>query len=219
MMTTQTTSTISQQIDSLCARNPIIPVIVVEQAEQILPLARALQAGGITILEITLRSDAALDAIALAKNELEGITVGAGTVVNEKQMDQVLAAGAEFIVTPGLSVDLLKCAKSRNVPFLPGVATVSEIIMGLDAGFDRFKFFPAEAAGGLPFIKSLHGPFSQVRFCPTGGIGLHNYLDYLKQPNIMAVGGSWVVPNDAVKQGDWERITEITRSSLAPLQK
>ncbi|MFB9886976.1 bifunctional 4-hydroxy-2-oxoglutarate aldolase/2-dehydro-3-deoxy-phosphogluconate aldolase [Balneatrix alpica] len=216
-MSIQTALSISAQIDALCDNNPIIPVITVDQAEDILPLARALQAGGVSVLEITLRSAAALDAIRLAKQELEGIHIGAGTVVNTAQLDEVLAAGAEFIVTPGLSHELLRAAKERNIPFLPGVATVSEIIMGLDAGFDRFKFFPAEAAGGLPFVKSLQGPFSQVRFCPTGGIGLHNFQDYLKQANVMAVGGSWIVPNDAVKNHDWQRITTLTQETVALL--
>ncbi|MFP8967233.1 bifunctional 4-hydroxy-2-oxoglutarate aldolase/2-dehydro-3-deoxy-phosphogluconate aldolase [Pokkaliibacter sp. CJK22405] len=213
-----TSSSISQKIDALCASNPIVPVIVVNKAEEILPLARALKEGGITVLEITLRSDAAIEAIALARKELEGVTVGAGTVINAQQLDAVMEAGAEFVVTPGASVKLLKDAKARNTVLLPGIASVSEIINGLDEGYDRFKFFPAEAAGGLPFIKSLQGPFSQVRFCPTGGIGLKNYQEYLKQPNIMAVGGSWVVPTDAVESGDWARITQITRETMQTLK-
>lgn len=174
---------------------PVIPVIVMEDMADARPLAEALVAGGLTALEVTLRTPAALDAIR-AMAQVEGATVGAGTVTNARQFDEAVAAGARFIVSPGLTDPLLAHAAASGVPFLPGIATAGEIMRGLDAGLSHFKFFPAEASGGLPALKALAGPFGDVRFCPTGGVTEESAPDWLAHPLVLCVGGSWVVRPD-----------------------
>ncbi len=175
---------------------PVIPVIVVEDLGDARPLAEALVAGGLTALEVTLRTPAALDAIR-AMSEVEGATVGAGTVTNARQFDEAVAAGARFVVSPGLTDPLLAHAADSGVPFLPGVATAGEIMRGLDAGLTHFKFFPAAAAGGLPALKALAAPFAEARFCPTGGVSEATAPEWLAHPSVLCVGGSWVVTHDA----------------------
>jgi 2-dehydro-3-deoxyphosphogluconate aldolase/(4S)-4-hydroxy-2-oxoglutarate aldolase len=180
-------------IDALMRSVPVIPVLVIEEATHAEPIARALVDGGLTALEVTLRTPAALEVIRIMA-QVEGAVVGAGTVLNERDLDAAMEAGAEFIVSPGLTDPLTKAAIDRGIPFLPGVANAADIMRGLDHGLDRFKFFPAEAAGGIKALKALTGPFGQVRFCPTGGITEATAPDWLKLAQVLCVGGSWVVP-------------------------
>lgn len=180
-------------IDELMRTAPVIPVIVIDDIAHAVPLAEALVAGGLRVLEVTLRTPAALEVIAAMK-QVPGAIVGAGTVTNPRELDAALAAGSEFIVSPGLTEPLGKAAIAAGVPFLPGIANAGDIMRGLDLGLDRFKFFPAMAAGGLPALKALAAPFGQCRFCPTGGISLDNAAEWLAFDPVLCVGGSWVSP-------------------------
>ncbi len=183
-------------IDDLMRTAPVIPVIVIDDIAHAVPLAEALVAGGLRVLEVTLRTPAALDAIRAMK-QVEGAIVGAGTVTNPRELDAALEAGSEFIVSPGLTENLGKAAIASGVPFLPGIANAGDIMRGLDLGLNRFKFFPAMAAGGLPALKALAAPFGQCRFCPTGGISLDNAPEWLAFDPVLCVGGSWVSPKGA----------------------
>lgn len=183
-------------IESVMRLAPVVPVIVVDEVEHAVPLAEALVAGGLRALEVTLRTPAALAAIKAMK-QVSGAVVGAGTVTNPAELEQVLEAGAEFIVSPGLTEPLGKAAIAAGVPFLPGTANASDIMRGLDLGLTHFKFFPAMTSGGLPALKALAAPFGQVRFCPTGGIGPDNAAEWLAQEFVLCVGGSWVAPRGA----------------------
>jgi 2-dehydro-3-deoxyphosphogluconate aldolase / (4S)-4-hydroxy-2-oxoglutarate aldolase len=183
-------------IDELMRVAPVIPVIVIDDIAHAVPLAEALVAGGLRVLEVTLRTPAALPAITAMK-QVEGAIVGAGTVTNPRELDAALAAGSEFIVSPGLTEPLGKAAIASGVPFLPGIANAGDIMRGLDLGLTRFKFFPAMAAGGLPALKALAAPFGQCRFCPTGGISLANAAEWLAFDPVLCVGGSWVSPKGA----------------------
>ena len=183
-------------IDQLMRTAPVIPVIVIDDIAHAVPLAEALVAGGLRVLEVTLRTPAALDAIRAMK-QVKGAIVGAGTVTNPCELDAALAAGSEFIVSPGLTEPLGKAAIAAGVPFLPGIANAGDIMRGMDLGLDRFKFFPAMAAGGLPALKALAAPFGQCRFCPTGGISLDNAAEWLAFDPVLCVGGSWVSPKGA----------------------
>ena len=183
-------------IDAIMRTAPVIPVIVIEDVAHAVPLAEALVAGGLRVLEVTLRTPAALGAIRAMK-QVEGAIVGAGTVTNPRDLDAALEAGSEFIVSPGLTETLGRAAIASGVPFLPGIANAGDIMRGLDLGLDRFKFFPAIAAGGLPALKALAAPFGSVRFCPTGGIGLDNAAEWLAFDPVLCVGGSWVSPKGA----------------------
>ncbi|WP_341711031.1 bifunctional 4-hydroxy-2-oxoglutarate aldolase/2-dehydro-3-deoxy-phosphogluconate aldolase [Erythrobacter sp.] len=178
---------------------PVIPVIVVDEVEHAVPLARALVAGGLRVLEVTLRTPAALDAIRAMK-QVEGAIVGAGTVTNARELDAAITAGSEFIVSPGLTEPLGKAANEAGIPFLPGIANADDIMRGLDLGLTHFKFFPAMAAGGLPALKALAAPFGQCRFCPTGGITLENAPEWLAFDPVLCVGGSWVAPRGPVDE-------------------
>lgn len=184
-------------IETIMRTAPVIPVIVVDQVEHAVPLAEALVAGGLSVLEVTLRTPAALDAIAAMKH-VPGAIVGAGTVTNADELDAAISAGSEFIVSPGLTEPLGKAAIEREIPFLPGIANAGDIMRGLDLGLTHFKFFPAMAAGGLPALKALAAPFGQCRFCPTGGIGLDNASEWLAFDPVLCVGGSWVSPRGPV---------------------
>ncbi|MBB2176339.1 bifunctional 4-hydroxy-2-oxoglutarate aldolase/2-dehydro-3-deoxy-phosphogluconate aldolase [Gluconacetobacter johannae] len=184
------------EIDRIMGLSPVIPVLVVQDAAHARPIAEALVAGGLRVLEVTLRTEAALDVIAeMAK--VEGAVVGAGTVLNEADLDASIEAGAEFIVSPGLTDGLARAAIARRIPFLPGIANSSDIMRGLDLGLDRFKFFPAEASGGIKALKALSAPFGRIRFCPTGGIDLERAPQWLELPSVRCVGGSWLVPPGA----------------------
>lgn len=183
-------------IDTIMRMAPVIPVLVIEDAHDARPIAEALVAGGLRVLEVTLRTPAALDAIR-RMNLVPGAIVGAGTVINEAQFEEAHAAGAEFVVSPGLSDNVARAASRLGVPFLPGVATAGEIMHGLDLGLTHFKFFPAEAAGGLKALKALAAPFAQCWFCPTGGITAETAPEWLAHPSVLCVGGSWIVPKGA----------------------
>jgi 2-dehydro-3-deoxyphosphogluconate aldolase/(4S)-4-hydroxy-2-oxoglutarate aldolase len=194
---------------------PVVPVLIVETVEGALPLARALVKGGLPLLEITLRTEAALDAIEVIGKEVEGAVVGAGTVLNGDQLDAVAKRGARFAVSPGVTDTLLAAAKDNPVPLLPGTATASDVMRLLDHGFDFMKFFPAEPAGGAPYLKALASPLPAASFCPTGGISLNNAKDYLALPNVVCVGGSWVAPAKAVASGDWETIEALAKEAAS----
>ncbi len=194
---------------------PVVPVLTIEEAAHAVPLARALAAGGLTALEVTLRTPAAIAAIERIAGEVEGVVVGAGTVLNHADLDRAARAGARFAVSPGL----MEGGKPGGpVPLLPGVATATEVLRALAAGFEFLKFFPAVPAGGLAMLKSFAPVFPQMRFCPTGGIGLENAADFLALPNVVCVGGSWVAPAAAVRAGDWGRITELSRGACQLLR-
>ena len=190
---------------------PVIPVIVVDEVEHAVPLARALVAGGLRVLEVTLRTHAALDAIRAMK-QVEGAIVGAGTVTNQRELADAISAGSEFIVSPGLTDTLGKAAIREGIPFLPGIANAGDIMRGLDLGLTHFKFFPAMAAGGLPALKSLAAPFGQCRFCPTGGITLDNAPEWLGFDPVLCVGGSWVAPRGAVDEAKVEKVASEAAS-------
>ena len=192
---------------------PVIPVITIEQPQQALPLAEALVAGGLRVLEITLRTPHALAAITAIRQALPNAIVGAGTVINRSNYQQALDAGAEFIVSPGFTPELLACAKSSAVPFLPGVNTPSEIMQLFGHGITAMKFFPAEAAGGVPMLKSIGAPLPQALFCPTGGITPANAKDYLALPNVACVGGSWMVTQELVRAARWDRIRALAQEA------
>jgi 2-dehydro-3-deoxyphosphogluconate aldolase/(4S)-4-hydroxy-2-oxoglutarate aldolase len=197
-------------IEQVMRTAPVIPVLVIDDVAEAEPLAAALVAGGLTVLEVTLRTPAALEAIRAMK-KVKGAIVGAGTVTNEKQLDEAIGAGAEFIVSPGLTKPLGKAAIRSGVPFLPGIANAGDIMRGLELGLSEFKFFPAMAAGGIPALKALAAPFGQVRFCPTGGITLDNAPEWLALDPVLCVGGSWVAP----RGGTPEQIEQLARDAAA----
>ncbi|MEU9985452.1 bifunctional 4-hydroxy-2-oxoglutarate aldolase/2-dehydro-3-deoxy-phosphogluconate aldolase [Streptomyces sp. NPDC048045] len=192
---------------------PVVPVVVVPDAAVAVPLARALVAGGLPAIEVTLRTPAALDAIRAIADEVPDAVVGAGTVITPEQVARCVAAGARFLVSPGWTVALLEAMRGSGVPFLPGVSTTSEVVALLERGVREMKFFPAQAAGGTAYLKSLAGPLPQARFCPTGGIGPATAPEYLSLPNVGCVGGSWMAPADAVAAGDWARVEELARGA------
>ena len=192
---------------------PIIPVMVIDSLEQALPMAKALKDGGITVFEVTLRTACALDAIKLLKKNMPDCKIGAGTVINTDQFQQVAWAGGDFMVSPGLNDDLINMAQDMAFPFIPGVATPSEVMTAVNAGFEALKFFPAEQYGGAAALKALAGPFRDITFCPTGGINPNNARDYLTLPNVACVGGSWFFPPEAVARSDWETITKLAREA------
>ncbi|WP_086726110.1 bifunctional 4-hydroxy-2-oxoglutarate aldolase/2-dehydro-3-deoxy-phosphogluconate aldolase [Streptomyces carpinensis] len=194
---------------------PVVPVVVLQDASDAVPLARALVAGGLPAIEVTLRTSAALEAIRAMAAEVPGALVGAGTVITPGQVAQCVAAGARFLVSPGWTEALLEAMAASGVPFLPGVSTTSEVVALLERGVREMKFFPAQAAGGTGYLKSLAGPLPQARFCPTGGIGPETAPDYLALPNVGCVGGSWMVPADAVAARDWARIEGLAREAAA----
>lgn len=185
--------TAARTIETIMRTAPVIPVIVINDVADAVPMAQALVAGGLKVLEVTLRTPAALEAIALMK-QVEGAIVGAGTVIDSKTLDAALKAGSEFIVSPGLTKSLGKAAIASRVPFLPGIANAGDIMRGLDLGLTHFKFFPAMAAGGIPALKALSAPFGQCKFCPTGGVTLETAGNWLALDPVLCVGGSWMIP-------------------------
>ncbi|MEP1471936.1 MAG: bifunctional 4-hydroxy-2-oxoglutarate aldolase/2-dehydro-3-deoxy-phosphogluconate aldolase [Halieaceae bacterium] len=195
-------------------RAPVVPVMVIDDVAQAVPMARALVAGGLTALEITLRTDCALDAIRAIAAEVDGADIGAGTVCNATQMKEAVDAGASFIVSPGSSDELFASARELKVPLLPGAATASEVMRVREAGFPVVKFFPAATSGGAAAIKAFQGPFGDTLFVPTGGINLKNLKDYITLKNVPAVGGSWVLPGSAISAQDWPTITQLAREAV-----
>ncbi|GIU53072.1 MULTISPECIES: bifunctional 4-hydroxy-2-oxoglutarate aldolase/2-dehydro-3-deoxy-phosphogluconate aldolase [Shewanella] len=205
------------QPQDIFKRSPIVPVMVINKIEHAVPLAKALVAGGISVLEITLRTECALDAIKLIAKEVPEAIVGAGTILNELHLQQAIDAGSQFIITPGATKGLLETAQKGNVPLIPGVASISEVMVGMELGYTHFKFFPAEASGGVNALKAFSGPLANIRFCPTGGITPSSYKNYLALPNVDCIGGSWIAPTDAMEQGDWERITQLCKDAISAL--
>ena len=198
--------------------SPVIPVIEIDDVSQSIDLAHALIEGGINVLEITLRTTAAIDVISLLAKEVPDAIVGAGTVLNPTDLARVRDAGASFALSPGCTHSLLKRAKDINFPLIPGLNSGSQIMDCFDLGYTHFKLFPATSVGGIPLLKSFSGPFQHAKFCPTGGINESNYLDFLALDNVLCVGGSWVAPTKLVKTGDFSKITEITASALSKLK-
>ncbi|MFB7085858.1 bifunctional 4-hydroxy-2-oxoglutarate aldolase/2-dehydro-3-deoxy-phosphogluconate aldolase [Streptomyces sp. NPDC056296] len=192
---------------------PVVPVVVVDDLADAVPLARALVAGGLPAIEVTLRTPVALDAIRAIAGEVPGAVVGAGTVITPGQVGDVVAAGARFLVSPGWTDALLEAMRASGVPFLPGVSTTSEVVALLERGVREMKFFPAEAAGGTAYLKALAAPLPQARFCPTGGITPGSAPEYLALPNVGCVGGSWMLPKDAVADRDWGRVEALAREA------
>lgn len=192
---------------------PVIPVIVIDRIEDAVPLARALVDGGVRVLELTLRTAVALQAIERIAAEVEGAIVGVGTITRTQDFEAAIKAGAVFGVSPGLTPDLAAAARDHDLPLLPGVMTPSDVIAARAAGFTELKLFPAQQAGGIGMLKALGGPFPDVRFCPTGGVSAATAPDFLALPNVVCVGGSWLTPAEAVAAGDWARITTLAREA------
>ena len=204
----------SQSINDILALSPVIPVLVIDRVEDAVPLATALVEGGLPVLEITLRTEAGLPAIRAISEQVEGACVGVGTVISTDEMEQSLEAGATFAVSPGLTSDLAKKAAGFDLPYLPGVASPSDVMRALDHGLDVLKLFPAAAVGGIDMLKSLAGPFPGVTFCPTGGIGAGNMTDFLSLPNVVTVGGSWVAPKAEITSGNWAGIRTLAEEAV-----
>lgn len=200
-------------LEPVLQRAPVIPVLIIDDVAAAVPLARALVAGGLSVLEITLRTEAALEATKAIIDQVEGATTGLGTVLNARQMRDAEAIGAAFMVSPGGSPALLDAADDCSVPLLPGAATAGEAMTLLERGYRLQKFFPAEQAGGAPYLKALSSPLAGIRFCPTGGVSPDNAGTYLALPNVICVGGSWVAPADAVSGADWARIEALARTA------
>jgi 2-dehydro-3-deoxyphosphogluconate aldolase/(4S)-4-hydroxy-2-oxoglutarate aldolase len=197
----------------------VIPVLTIEKVEHAVPLAKALVAGGVRTLEVTLRTDAAAEAAKAIVAEVPDAIVGIGTILNADDLARAKALGAKFGISPGLTPDLLKAAAACDLPFAPGIATASELMQALAAGFDVVKFFPAEQAGGIKALRALAGPFPNVRFCPTGGIGDANAATWLAEPNVLCVGGSWVCPPAEIRAGNWAGITAMCDSAMKSLKR
>jgi len=198
-------------IESILSQSPVVPIIVVDRLEQAIPLAQALVDGGLPVLEVTLRSAVALQAISAIAGAVPGAIVGVGTVTRPEQFRQAADAGARFAVSPGLTDRLLAASRQVEIPFLPGVFSPAEAMRASEQGLDTLKLFPARQAGGIGMLKALSGPLPDLRFCPTGGIDAGNFTDYLELPNVICVGGSWVCPASAVHNRDWDAIRELAR--------
>lgn len=195
--------------------SPIVPVVVIEDIKDAVPLAQSLVEGGIHIIEVTLRSSCALEAIELIAKNVPKMRVGAGTILNPTQLEQAQNRGAEFLISPGLTIKLLEHAKKKDMPLIPGVSSSSEVMQALELGYSTLKFFPAEYCGGVKLLNAFNGPFKGVKFCPTGGISTDNMRSYLDLENVLCVGGSWLTPKDLIQNKEWDKITEICKRSLA----
>ncbi len=195
--------------------SPIIPVVVIEDIKDAVPLAQSLVEGGIHIIEVTLRSSCALEAIELIAKNVPKMRVGAGTILNPTQLEQAQNRGAEFLISPGLTIKLLEYAKKKDMPLIPGVSSSSEVMQALELGYSTLKFFPAEYCGGVKLLNAFNGPFKGVKFCPTGGISADNMHSYLNLENVLCVGGSWLTPKNLIQNKEWDKITEICKRSLA----
>ncbi|GAA7081710.1 bifunctional 4-hydroxy-2-oxoglutarate aldolase/2-dehydro-3-deoxy-phosphogluconate aldolase [Helicobacter pylori] len=195
--------------------SPIIPVVVIEDIKDAVPLAQSLIEGGIQIIEVTLRSSCALEAIELIAKNVPKMRVGAGTILNPTQLEQAQNRGAEFLISPGLTIKLLEYAKKKDMPLIPGVSSSSEVMQALELGYSALKFFPAEYCGGVKLLNAFNGPFKGVKFCPTGGISADNMHSYLNLENVLCVGGSWLTPKNLIQNKEWDKVTEICKRSLA----
>ena len=205
----------TEKLLSILKLQPVVPVLIVDDAKSAVLLARALVAGGLKAIEITMRTPAALEAVRAVAAEVEGAEVGAGTILNVAHWEAAVAAGSKFIVSPGTTQELLDAAADSDVPLLPGAATASEVMALREEGYQVLKFFPAEQAGGAAYLKALSSPLAGTLFCPTGGISLKNAHDYLSLPNVICVGGSWVAPKELVAAGDWAGITRLAAEAAA----
>lgn len=194
--------------------SPIVPVVVIENIKDAVPLAQSLIEGGIQIIEVTLRSSCALEAIELIAKNAPKMCVGAGTILNPTQLEQAQNRGAEFLISPGLTIKLLEYAKKKDMPLIPGVSSSSEVMQALELGYSALKFFPAEYCGGVKLLNAFNGPFKGVKFCPTGGISTDNMRSYLNLENVLCVGGSWLTPKNLIQNKEWDKITEICKQSL-----
>lgn len=199
---------------AIFAMGPIVPVLVINKVEDALPIAEALLAANINVLEVTLRTPAALEVISIIAKELPEAIIGSGTVTNRHQLQQSIDAGAKFVISPGLTKDLLQAGNEGNIALIPGISSVSELMDAADFGYDHLKFFPAEASGGVNAIKAIGAPFPNITFCPTGGINLDNVRNYLALSNVACCGGSWLVPSDVVENKDWAMITKLAKETL-----
>ncbi|GAA7164715.1 ketohydroxyglutarate aldolase [Helicobacter pylori] len=195
--------------------SPIVPVVVIENIKDAVPLVQSLIEGGIPIIEVTLRSSCALEAIELIAKNVPKMRVGAGTILNPTQLEQAQNRGAEFLISPGLTIKLLEHAKKKDMPLIPGVSSSSEVMQALELGYSALKFFPAEYCGGVKLLNAFNGPFKGVKFCPTGGISADNMRSYLNLENVLCVGGSWLTPKNLVQNKEWDKITEICKRALA----
>ncbi len=195
--------------------SPIVPVVVIENIKDAVPLAQSLIEGGIHIIEVTLRSSCALEVIELIAKNVPKMRVGAGTILNPTQLEQAQNRGAEFLISPGLTIKLLEYAKKKDMPLIPGVSSSSEVMQALELGYNALKFFPAEYCGGVKLLNAFNGPFKEVKFCPTGGISIDNMHSYLNLENVLCVGGSWLTPKNLIQNKEWDKITEICKRSLA----
>ncbi|GAA9222906.1 bifunctional 4-hydroxy-2-oxoglutarate aldolase/2-dehydro-3-deoxy-phosphogluconate aldolase [Helicobacter pylori] len=195
--------------------SPIIPVVVIENIKDAVPLVQSLIEGGIHVIEVTLRSSCALEAIELIAKNVPKMRVGAGTILNPTQLEQAQNRGAEFLISPGLTIKLLEYAKKKDMPLIPGVSSSSEVMQALELGYNALKFFPAEYCGGVKLLNAFNGPFKGVKFCPTGGISADNMHSYLNLENVLCVGGSWLTPKNLIQNKEWDKITEICKRSLA----
>ncbi|GHR99065.1 ketohydroxyglutarate aldolase [Helicobacter pylori] len=195
--------------------SPIVPVVVIEDIKDAVPLAQSLIEGGIHIIEVTLRSSCALEAIELIAKNVPKMHVGVGTILNPTQLEQAQNRGAEFLISPGLTIKLLEYAKKKDMPLIPGVSSSSEVMQALELGYSALKFFPAEYCGGVKLLNAFNGPFKEVKFCPTGGISADNMRSYLNLENVLCVGGSWLTPKNLIQNKEWDKITEICKRSLA----
>ncbi len=195
--------------------SPIVPVVVIDNIKDAVPLAQSLIEGGIQIIEVTLRSSCALEAIELIAKNVPKMRVGAGTILNPTQLEQAQNRGAEFLISPGLTIKLLEYAKKKNMPLIPGVSSSSEVMQALELGYSALKFFPAEYCGGVKLLNAFNGPFKGVKFCPTGGISVDNMRSYLDLENVLCVGGSWLTPKNLIQNKEWDKITEICKRALA----
>lgn len=198
--------------------SPIVPVIALENIDDALPLAEALLEGGISIMEITLRTDAGLGAIEAISKALPQMHVGAGTVLNSSDFENAVAHGAAFVFSPGISEDLMQTSNALNVPLIPGVATASEVMLAKNNGFEYCKLFPATLAGGIEILKAFSGPFPSMRFCPTGGVNLSNINDFLALKNVLCAGGSWIVPKQTLKEKNFKQITTLCIEAMQTIK-
>lgn len=201
------------------AASPIVPVMVIKDVEDAIPLAKALSEGGINVFEVTLRTEAALDAIRAIADAMPGSMIGAGTVLTPEQYDAAVEAGAKFVISPGAPVELLKHAASKTAPLIPGVSTPTEIMDAMLLGYDHLKFFPAEANGGAKALKAISAPLPQASFCPTGGVNERNLAEYQALSCVKTVGGTWMIPADAISSKDWHRITALTKEAISVASK
>lgn len=203
-----------KQIDKVCSLSPVIPVLTISDVKHAVPIAEALVKGGLKVLEVTLRTKEALESIKAITKHVPEATVGAGTILNPDDYQRAVDHGSEFIVSPGITDQLLEYGTNNTVPLLPGIQSVSEMMTGIQYGYQRFKFFPAELSGGINVLKAFQGPFGHIRFCPTGGIRVNTAANYLALSNVMCVGGTWLTPADLVAKQEWPAITSLAEEAV-----